>query len=251
MNITGLRAVVTGAASGIGAAFCRRLALLGARVWAVDWDTGAVENARNEWVASNRPDNIIADVGSEADVQSLFQRISVDAGGIDVLVNNAAVLRDQALVSKLGRRLRKHSLEGWNQTIHSNLTGPFLMAREAAHLMLTSRIHGLIVNVSSISRAGNPGQTAYGAAKAGVDAMTVTWARELAPYGIRVAAIAPGFVETAMTRNIPPLFLDRLREATPLKRYGTLAEFEHALQFVIENDYFNGRTLELDGGLRF
>jgi 3-oxoacyl-[acyl-carrier protein] reductase len=102
-----------------------------------------------------------------------------------------------------------------------------------------------------VSRAGNPGQTAYAAAKSGLDALTTTWSRELAPYGIRVAAIAPGFVETAMTKNIPPLFLERLRDTTPLKRFGTLEEFEHALLFVIENDYFNGRTLELDGGLRF
>ena len=251
MKIHGLRAVVSGGASGIGAAFCRRLTLLGAHVWAVDWDASAVEHARSGRSETEPLEYVVADVGSEADVERLFGRIEAAAGGVDVLVNNAAVLRDQALVSKLGKRLQKHSLEGWNQTIHSNLTGPFLMAREAAHLMLKRRIRGLIVNVSSISRAGNPGQTAYGAAKGGVDAMTVTWARELAPYGIRVAAIAPGFVETAMTKRIPPLFLERLREATPIKRYGALAEFEHALQFVIENDYFNGRTLELDGGLRF
>jgi 3-oxoacyl-[acyl-carrier protein] reductase len=177
--------------------------------------------------------------------------VEAAAGGLDVLVNNAAVLLDQALVSKLGKRLSKHTLDGWNETLRSNLTGPFLMGREAAHLMLRTRTHGLIVNVSSVSRAGNPGQTSYAAAKAGIDALTVTWARELAPYGIRVASIAPGFVETAMTKNIPPLFLERLREATPIKRYGTLDEFEQAIEFVIANDYFNGRTLELDGGLRF
>jgi len=191
------------------------------------------------------------DVGDESEVDGLFRDIEAAAGGVDLLVNNAAVLKDQALVSKIGKRLRKHSLQGWQETIHSNLTGPFLMGREAAHLMLKTRVKGLIVNVSSVSRAGNAGQTAYSAAKSGVDALTVTWAKELAPYGIRVAAIAPGFVETRMTQSIPPLFLERLREATPIKRYGTLEEFEHALQFVVENDYFNGRTLELDGGLRF
>jgi 3-oxoacyl-[acyl-carrier protein] reductase len=250
VNIPGLRVVVTGGASGLGEAFCRRLTELGARVWAVDRDADALERVRQQWSAGTPPHFVHADVGIESDVDRVFGEVAA-AGGVDVLVNNAAVLIDQALVSKLGKRLRKHTLDGWNETIRSNLTGPFLMAREAAALMLQTRTRGLIVNVSSISRAGNPGQTAYGAAKAGIDAMTVTWARELAPYGIRVAAIAPGFVETAMTKNIPPLFLERLREATPIKRYGTLQEFQQALTFVIENDYFNGRTLELDGGLRF
>ena len=250
MKFEGLRVVVTGGASGIGQAFCRRLLRLGARVWAVDRDAEAIERARAS-ADGAAPEYLLADVGIEADAERVMQLVEAAAGGLDVLVNNAAVLRDQALVSKLGKKLRKHSFEGWDETLRSNLTGTFLMGREAALLMLRTRTHGLIVNVSSISRAGNPGQTAYAAAKAGVDALTATWARELAPYGIRVASIAPGFVETAMTKNIPPLFLERLREATPLKRYGTLEEFEQAIEFVIANDYFNGRTLELDGGLRF
>lgn len=250
MNVRNLKVVVTGAASGIGAAFCRRLVHLGARVWAVDRDAAALSRARN-LATEPQPEYLHCDVGVESDVEALVAHIEQATGGVDVLVNNAAVLRDQALVSKLGKRVRKHSLEDWQETLQSNLTGPFLMTRDVAHLMLRTRTRGLIVNVSSVSRAGNPGQSAYAAAKSGLDALTVTWSKELAPYGIRVAAIAPGFVETAMTRHIPPLFLERLREATPLRRYGTLEEFEHALVFVIENDYFNGRTLELDGGLRF
>jgi 3-oxoacyl-[acyl-carrier protein] reductase len=250
VKFEGLRVVVTGGASGIGQAFCRRLLRLGARVWAVDRDDEAIERARTACDGA-APEYLRADVGIEADAERVIQLVEAAAGGLDVLVNNAAVLRDQALVSKLGKKMRKHSFDGWDETLRSNLTGPFLMGREAAFVMLKSRTHGLIVNVSSISRAGNPGQTAYAAAKAGVDALTATWARELAPYGIRVASIAPGFVETSMTKNIPPLFLERLREATPLKRYGTLEEFEQAIEFVIANDYFNGRTLELDGGLRF
>jgi 3-oxoacyl-[acyl-carrier protein] reductase len=250
VKFEGLRVLVTGGASGIGQAFCRRLVRLGARVWVVDRDREAVDRARTQWDGA-APEYLVADVGLEADAEGVMKHVEEAAGGLDVLVNNAAVLRDQALVSKLGKTLRKHTLEGWNETLHSNLTGPFLMGREAAFLMLRTRTRGLIVNVSSISRAGNPGQTSYAAAKAGVDALTSTWSRELAPYGIRVASIAPGFVETAMTKNIPPLFLERLRDATPLKRYGTLEEFEQAIEFVIANDYFNGRTLELDGGLRF
>jgi 3-oxoacyl-[acyl-carrier protein] reductase len=116
---------------------------------------------------------------------------------------------------------------------------------------LRARRPGLIVNVSSISRAGNPGQSAYAASKAAVDALTVTWSQELAIYGIRVVALAPGFIETSMTTRIPPVFLERIRERTPLRRFGTLDEFGHVIEFIVENDYLNGKVLELDGGLRF
>src|SRR5262249_18276823 len=131
------------------------------------------------------------------------------------------------------------------------LTGTFLMTREVAAVMLRDKRPGVVVNISSISRNGNPGQSAYAATKAGIDALTVTWSQELAPYGIRVAAIAPGFVETRMTTAIPPVFLEQIRERTPLKRFGTVDEFARTIQFVLENDYLNGKVLEVDGGLRF
>ena len=249
MNIPGLRIVVTGGASGLGLAFSRHLAGMGARVWALDRDDKAIAEAQQ---ASNGAIRFMrCDVGEEPDAAAAIATIDADAGGIDVLVNNAAVLRDQALVSKLGGKIRKHSLEGWNETLRSNLTGTFLMAREAAAAMIQRKIRGLIVNVSSISRAGNPGQTAYSATKAGVDALTTTWSQELAPYGIRVTALAPGFVETSMTKAIPPMFLERIRTRTPVQRFGTLDEFARTMQYVIETDYLNGKVLELDGGLRF
>ena len=250
MNVVDQRVLVTGAASGIGLAMARRLVQLGARVWGVDRDEMALEEVRS----NNAPAGITflsGDVGIEPEAIRIVQEVEAASGGITVLVNNAAVLRDQALVSKLGRNIRKHSLADWDETLRSNLTGTFLMAREAAESMIRNKRHGLIVNVSSISRAGNPGQTAYAASKAGVDALTVTWSRELAPYGIRVVALAPGFVETGMTKNIPPLFLEQIRERTPLTRFGTLDEFAHVIQFIIENDYLHGKVLELDGGLRF
>lgn len=248
MNIPGCRVLITGAASGIGLAFGRHLAGLGAHVWGLDRDEQALTEA------GGLETGIIfarCDVGDEAQVVSAVAAIEQQSGGIDILVNSAAVLRDQALVSKLGGKLRRHSTEDWAETLRSNLTSTFLMARETAAAMIAGRRGGLIVNVSSISRHGNPGQTAYAATKGGVDALTVTWSQELAPYGIRVVAIAPGFVETRMTHRIPPLFLERIRERTPLKRFGTLDEFAHAIAFVVENDYLNGKVLELDGGLRF
>lgn len=253
MTIDGAAVLVTGGASGIGQAFARRLARRGARLWIVDRDADAVARSRASWPQEGvlPAVHITADVGIESDAIAAVQQAAHDSGGLDILINSAAVLRDQALASKLGRHLTKHSFDDWNETLRSNLTGTFLMAREVASHLMVSRRPGLIVNVSSISRTGNPGQSAYSATKGAVDALTVTWSQELAPYRIRVVGIAPGFVETPMTQRIPKLFLERIRDRTPLKRFGTLEEFGHVIEFAVENDYLNGKTLELDGGLRF
>jgi 3-oxoacyl-[acyl-carrier protein] reductase len=244
VTIDGSAIVVTGGASGIGLQFVRHMSARGARVWVLDRDPDALAAATRELAAFGNVTILQCDVGDEARVAEAVSGIWAASGGVDVLVNNAAILRDQSLAARLGKTVTTHSLDDWNETLRCNLTGTFLMARALAEQWIRAKRRGLIVNVSSISRHGNPGQTAYSATKAAVDALTVTWSRELAAYGIRVVAIAPGFVETPMTRRIPPLFLESLR-------FGTLEEFGHALQFVVENDYLNGKVLELDGGLRF
>ena len=251
MTIGGSTVVVTGGASGIGRAFVQRLLARGATVWVVDRDEAMLAETVSTIGGDGRLRHALCDVGDEAAVAETVQRIDAEQDGIDVLVNNAAVLRDQALVSRLGRTIRRHATADWDETLRSNLTGVFFMTRAVGETMLRRRRRGVIVNVSSISRLGNPGQTAYAASKAGVAAMTVTWSQELAPYGIRVAGIAPGFVETPMTRAIAPIFLEQLRDRTPIKRFGTLEEFQDTLEYVLTNDYVNGKILEVDGGLRF
>lgn len=251
MNISGRTVIVTGGASGLGLAFVSHLRGLGAQVWALDCDADRIADAKRAFSAAPELAFLQCDVSDECAVTAAVRHIADNTGRVDVLVNNAAVLRDHSLVSKLGGKIRKHSLADWTSTLQSNLTGTFLMAREVAANMIERKSGGVIINVSSISRKGNPGQTAYAASKAGVDALTRTWADELAIYGIRVVAIAPGFVETNMTKQIPPLFLEQIRNKTPLKRFGTLGEFALTLQFVIENDYLNGTILEVNGGLKF
>jgi 3-oxoacyl-[acyl-carrier protein] reductase len=249
VNIAGKNIIVTGGASGLGLAFAKHLQRLEAHVWLLDRDRHALEAVA--YHAMQCLQCRWCDVGEERHVIQTVKEIEQESGGIDVLINNAAVLQDQALVSKLRGTVRKHSLDNWQETLRSNLTGAFLMAREVAEAMIRGHRPGLIVNISSISRHGNAGQSAYAASKAGIDALTVTWSQELAVYGIRVVGIAPGFVETPMTQRIPALFLDRIRNKSPLQRFGTLEEFGHTIQYVFENDYLHGKVLELDGGMRF
>jgi len=128
-----------------------------------------------------------------------------------------------------------------------DLRGVFLCAREAAVQMIENGRGGVIINISSISRDGNVGQTNYAAAKAGVAAMTVSWAKELARYHIRVAGIAPGFSDARMVAAISPKVKDKIVSTIPLRRFARRAR---AVLFILQNDYYDGRILEIDGGLR-
>jgi 3-oxoacyl-[acyl-carrier protein] reductase len=141
-------------------------------------------------------------------------------------------------------------LSSWQQVVDVNLTGVFLCGREAAAHMVAQDSGGLIVSISSISRHGTPGQSNYTATKAGIAAMTVVWAKELARYKVRAAAIAPGYIATEMTQAIRPEILDKVVAQVPWGRLGDPAEISHTLRFIIENDYVNGRVMEVDGGLR-
>jgi 3-oxoacyl-[acyl-carrier protein] reductase len=174
-----------------------------------------------------------------------------DFGSLGILVNNAGIIRDSLLVkAKEGVVSDKMSLAQWQAVIDTNLTGVFLCAREAAERMIKAAQGGVIINISSISRHGNAGQTNYAAAKAGVMAMTVVWAKELARFRIRAGAIAPGFTATDIVSTMRPEVLEKALRSVPLQRPGTPDEIARAAQFIVESDYFTGRCIDLDGGMR-
>ncbi|MFT6113491.1 MAG: 3-oxoacyl-[acyl-carrier protein] reductase [Oleispira sp.] len=197
-------------------------------------------------------------VTNEQQVEETFTAIPTQLGRLDGLINNAGILRDGLMVKAKGDEISKLSMPQWQAVIDVNLTGVFLCAREASIQMIkqsqtsaeTPDCAGCIINISSISRAGNMGQSNYSASKAGVAAMTVTWAKELARQNIRVAAIAPGFIETEMTQSMKPEALAKFAAGIPLKRMGRPDEIAHSAAFIFENDYYTGRILECDGGLR-
>jgi len=158
-------------------------------------------------------------------------------------------VRDGLLIKVKDDQVKRMSLDDFQSVINVNLTGVFLCTREASAIMAKNN-GGVIINISSISRAGNFGQTSYSATKSGVDAMTVTWSKELAKYRIRVAAIAPGYINTEMVASMKPEVLDKIVAQVPWRRLGEMSEISHAVQFIIENDFVNGRVFEIDGGLR-
>ena len=246
MDIQGKRVIITGAGRGMGRKFAEDLKARGAEPYALDVLQASLDDLKT---ATGIPGRVV-NVASEAEVEAFFTSYVQEFGAPDVLVNNAGITADGLLVKKSGDDVSKMPLASWQRVLDVNLTGVFLCGREAAYHMVRAGRAGVIVNISSISRAGNVGQTNYTATKAGVAAMTVTWAKELARYGIRVGAIAPGFINTEMVAKIRPEILERLRVQIPLGRLGEMVEISRAVQLIIENDFFTGRTIEVDGGMR-
>ena len=244
--------VVTGAARGLGRAIALAFAERGADIALVDRDAAALEDARGACESRNvRARSYVMDVTQESQVVRTFDAITADFRRFDVLVNNAGITKDALLVkAQEGVIHAKMSLAQWQAVMDVNLTGVFLCGREAAERMIGLGNGGLIVNISSISREGNPGQTNYSAAKAGVAAMTVVWAKELARYDIRSVAIAPGFCATDILSAMKPGMVERMKAAVPLKRLGEPAEIAATAVFIAENDFVTGRVVEVDGGLR-
>jgi 3-oxoacyl-[acyl-carrier protein] reductase len=249
MDLTTVRAVVTGGARGMGKHFAHRLREQGARVVFCDIDQEAVDATAAEIDVPG----VVADVSSEQAVLGLFDAAVQHLGGTpNVLVNNAGILRDGLLLKKDREtgEVRVLSKDKWDAVIGVNLTGAFLCMREFARRAVEGDVKPAVaVNMSSISRAGNMGQSNYSAAKAALAADTAVWAKELARYGVRVGAIAPGFIETPMVASMRPEVLDKVIKPVPLRRLGQPEEIYQAVRFIVECDYFTGRVVEVDGGL--
>ncbi len=252
MNINNKIAIVTGGARGLGRQFALDLAKAGAKVSICDISKKNLHDAEiffeKEGVSV---DSYVADVSLEYDVINFYESVAEKYSGVDISVNNSGVTADSFMVKtdKNGNIVRM-PFEKWKKVIDVNLTGVFLCAREAAFQMVKFNKHGVIVSISSISRVGNLGQSNYTASKAGVAAMTVVWAKELAPYKIRSVAIAPGYVDTEMTEFIPETIKLKIKKTIPADRFADKKEISDTLFFIIKNDYVNGRTIEVDGGLR-
>jgi 3-oxoacyl-[acyl-carrier protein] reductase len=252
MQIQGITVVVTGGGRGIGRELAKSFAAKGGNVALFDLNQADLdETARQCSALGVTARGYLCNVTKEADVVAAMDGVVRDFGRLDVLVNNAGIVKDGLLIKvKDGQVVGKMGLEQWQPVIDINLTGVFLCGREAAERMVKSGKGGVIINISSVSRHGNPGQTNYTATKAGVAAMAEVWAKELARYGIRTGSIAPGYTATDILSAMRPEMIEKLTSTVPLRRLGTTGEIAHAALFIVENDFFTGRCVDVDGGMR-
>lgn len=236
-------AIVTGAGRGLGRGIALKLACEGARVVVAD---AMEENARSTVEEIVKAGNVAmaarVDVSEKADVQAMFTFAVGAFGPVDILVNNAGINRDGVL--------HKMSDENWNKVIAVNLTGTFYCLRLAAQQM-RERGYGRIVNVSSMSWLGNFGQANYAASKAGVVGLTKTAARELAKKGVTVNAICPGFIDTEMTRGVPPTVWEAMVGKIWAGKVGSPEDVGNVVAFLVSDEasYVTGEVINVSGGM--
>jgi 3-oxoacyl-[acyl-carrier protein] reductase len=253
MKLNELKCIVSGGAQGMGRHFALRLAEAGAQVAIGDVNEAGL--AETVEAAKGKPGKVHAkrlNVADEADVAAFVGWAHGTMGGLNAVINNAGILRDSLLVKKDKETgtIKTMSKEQFDAVIAVNLTGATLLVRDCvAKMAETGTRPGVVVNMSSIARYGNRGQSNYVSAKAALAANARTWSLEFAPFGVRVGAVAPGMIETPMTQGMNQKARDALVAAIPVGRIGVPEDIWMAVKFVLECDYFNGRTIDVDGGL--
>ncbi|MCS4541545.1 MAG: 3-oxoacyl-ACP reductase FabG [Euryarchaeota archaeon] len=236
-------AIITGSAKGIGREAALLFAEEGAKVVVIDVDEGGSETAEEIKNMGHESLFVKTDVCNKEQVQDMVKKVVERFGKIDVLINNAGIIRDSTLL--------KMTEEQWDKVIDTNLKGVFNCTQAVAEVMVKQG-YGKIINTSSIvALYGNFGQANYAASKAGLIGFTKTLAKELGRKGIRVNAVAPGFVLTDMVRSVPEKVLEMVKEKTPIGRLGQPKDIANVYLFLAsdESDYINGAVLSVDGGL--
>lgn len=245
MKLEGSVALVTGGAQGLGLAIASGLREAGATVVVAD------RNARALAALPSGIEGVVMDVTDQGQVKVAVEGIVERHGRVEILVNNAGAIFSEPFVNVMSPAGIMHDYGRFRASLAVNLDSVFIVTSAVVEHMVKRRTKGAIVNISSISACGNEGQTAYSAAKAGVNAMTVTWSKELGRWGIRANAVAPGFIGTDSTREaLNATAIKHIEGSTPSRRLGTADEVAQAVIALVENDFINGTVLHVNGGLR-
>jgi 3-oxoacyl-[acyl-carrier protein] reductase len=245
MKIEEQTILISGGAGSVGSFITEMLAKEARKIIVIDRDSTKLDAVRNEIKSEVH----VCDLTQAEEVIKVVGSILND-NPVSVLINLAGLIHSEPLVNLLNKENSRHSFASWDTTIKSNLYSAFYLSSLVAESMVKKRIKGVIINTSSVAAQGNLGQTAYAAAKAGVEAMTKVWSKELGIFKIRSACVAPGFFNTPSTHSsLNEAVIDKWKKSTPIGKLGELSEFLSAVKFIIENDFYNGKVLQLDGGL--
>lgn len=247
MELNEKNAIVTGGLSGLGKSIVERLCCEGANVAVFDIDPEGFNKIKSEHQDAFFYHCDVTDIDQvEKSVNTYFEKV----GHIDILINNAGILYNEPLIKLSPKGIEKHNIKMWHKVLETDLSSVFYMTTNVVEKMIQKRTKGVIINISSVCAAGNAGQSAYSAAKAGVNALTATWAKELGVFGIRTAAVSPGFFNTKSTHNVMnESILKEIIKEIPLRRLGKAEEVAEGIISIIKNDYFSGNVLEITGGL--
>lgn len=243
MKIRDSVVLVSGGASGLGLQIVKSLLENGAKVCVLDKSSDLLNKL------DGIDDKFCVDILDIQAIQNSIQVIIQKYKKIDVLINNAGLIYSEPMLN-LFKKNMMHDYSSFRKTIVANLDTVFILSSIVIEQMVAKRTNGVIINISSISSCGNPGQTAYSAAKAGVNAMTKTWAKELAPLGIRCNALSPGFIDTESTHQaLDQAVISNVIKATPLRKLGHPQNVADGVIALIMNDFINGIILDVHGGL--
>jgi 3-oxoacyl-[acyl-carrier protein] reductase len=246
MKYQNQKIIITGAASGFGLFLADYLIDKTEKLFLIDINKAGFNKF-------NEAKNVVlfnCDLTDYEATTNVIKEIFETDPDTNVLINNAGIIHSELLINFFNRQDRRHSKENWDKMLNVNLTTVFNCSVNVVDNMIRNKVKGLVINISSISANGNSGQSVYSAAKAGVNALTIAWSRELSLFGIRTAGIAPGFFDTPSTHNaLKENIVKKIVSEIPSNRLGQLDELAKAVEFIIDNEYFNGKILEIDGGL--
>lgn len=242
-----LNIIITGGASGLGRHLVEYYLAQGSNVISLDLDSNLLSELERQ---NPNLRSITCDLTKQDQLTKAFKRIDAEFGTMNVLINNAGIIHNEPLFSFFKKGAKGHDIDSWQRVIDINLTAVFATSSFFVEQLAMKRQPGVIINVSSVSSKGTAGQSAYSASKAGVNALTKTWAKELGALGIRVVSVSPGYIDSdAMHAAVPEKIQREIIQNTALKKLGSKNNVLQAIDCAIHNDFMTGNIIDVDGGL--